>query len=355
VTGLAVTAHPDRPLVVSSSADGSAIVWDPSRGGTGHSLPHPVPVRSVACSPAGAKPVFAVTGADDGKVRVWDVTNPDQLPATPKAEPADAHSAAVQAVAFSPDGKFFATAAGREVFIWATDGAKKLYALPTEHRDTVTSLSFTPQATLVTASKDRTIKVWKLGAEKAAVSKTIDHRAGAVDMLGVSRDGGRVLFDQDKGRIDLVSLADKQTVGQITNPGDASSFATLAAFSADDSLIVTTGSEGDLKGTLQVWRTPAAGGRGSEITRLVTPKRVAATCVACGQDKDRPFLAVGTAAGTVHVWYPRADGGKAYTGRVTYVDSTDPRYVTVRVELDNRELNLLDRSTATIILDPAAK
>jgi hypothetical protein len=66
-------------------------------------------------------------------------------------------------------------------------------------------------------------------------------------------------------------------------------------------------------------------------------------------------MAVGTEAGTVHLWYPRADAGKAYTGKVSYVDSADPRYVTVRVELDNRELNLLDRSTATVILDPAAK
>jgi len=29
--------------------------------------------------------------------------------------------------------------------------------------------------------------------------------------------------------------------------------------------------------------------------------------------------------------------------------------VTVRVEVDNRELNLLDRSTATVIVTPAGK
>lgn len=353
VTGIAVTQHPGRPMIVSSSLDGSAIVWDTTKDATGHNLPHPVGVRSVACSPAGTKTVLVVTGSDDGKVRVWDVTNPDKLPTVPKAEPTDAHTSGVQAIAFSPDGKFFATAAGRDVFVWDADAAKKLYTLPAEHRDTVTSLSFTPQATLVTASKDRTLKVWKLGTEKAAVTKTIDHRAGTVDVLGVSADGGRVLFDQDKGRIDLVSLADKQTVGQINNPADSASFATLAAFGGDDTLVVTAGSEGDLKGTLQVWRTPQTGGRGSEVGRFVTPKRLGATCAAFGPGKDKPFVAVGTAAGTVHMWVPPADGRKGYPGKVTYVDSTDPRYVTVRVEVNNTEMNLLDRGTATVIVNPA--
>jgi hypothetical protein len=44
-----------------------------------------------------------------------------------------------------------------------------------------------------------------------------------------------VLFDQDESRIDLVSLADGQSVGTILAAGQAR-FATLAAFSPDDSL-----------------------------------------------------------------------------------------------------------------------
>src|SRR5205807_9808857 len=74
VTGLAVTSHPGRPLVVSTSADGSALVWDPNLGNeknrptTAHILPHQIPVRSVAVGPfvyKGTTPsVLAVTGAD---------------------------------------------------------------------------------------------------------------------------------------------------------------------------------------------------------------------------------------------------------------------------------------------------
>ena len=92
------------------------------------SPPHPVAVRSVACSPAG-NPI-AVTGGDDGKIRVWNLGNPDKLAEVKDAKEAeDKHSAAVGAIAFSPDGRFFASAAGREVFIWnATDLKETLRA-----------------------------------------------------------------------------------------------------------------------------------------------------------------------------------------------------------------------------------
>ena len=43
---------------------------------------------------------------------------------------------------------------------------------------------------------------------------------------------------------------------------------------------------------------------------------------------------------------------KTHTGRITYIDATDTRYVTVRVEMSNKELNLLDHSAATIIVPP---
>lgn len=353
VTGIAVTATPARPLVVSTADDGTALVWDATRDTPLHGLPHPVPVRSVACSPAGSKQVLAVTGSDDGKVRVWDLSNPDKLPTTCR-ELNETHAAAVGAVAFSPNGQYLATAAGRDVFVWDVAEGKKLYALPAEHRDAVTTLHFTPQGTLITAAKDHSLKVWKLGKEAAAVAKTLDHRAGVVDVLGVTSDGGRVVFDQDKTRLDLVGLADRQTVGQVQNPGQTATFAGLAVFSPDDSLLMTAGGEGELKGGLQVWRVPAAGGRGAEAARLFTPGRVNVTAAAFSPSKEHPFLVVGTERGTVHLWKPPADR-KAHEGKVVFVDPTDARQVTVRVEMDNRALNLRDRSAATVIINPEAK
>jgi multidrug efflux pump subunit AcrA (membrane-fusion protein) len=366
VTGLAVTSHADGPLVVSVSTDGSVLVWDPNLGKkqnrptVPHNLPHPVGVRSVAATPPAAKVMLAITGADDGKIRVWDVANRDKLPTAPKAEASDVHTSAVQAIAVSPDGQFFATAAGRDVFIWDLATAKKRYALPAEHRDVITAVNFTPQNTLVTASKDGTLKVWKLGADRAAVLRTIDHRAGAVEVLGVSRDGGRVLFDQDKGRLDLVDPANAQTIGQIENVGSAGSFSTLAIFGPDEVVpnlpvdqqpysIATAGGDGDLKGTVQYWLAPRTGGRGAEVGRLITPGRAPVTAAAFSPVRGEQFLVVGTSVGGVHLWKPSLDVRQT-RGRIVNIDPTDTRYVTVRVEMDNKVLKLLDHSTATVII-----
>jgi WD40 repeat protein len=301
-------------------------------------------------------------------VRVWNLADRAKLPKTPSHEPADFHAAAVTSVAVSPDGTFAATAAGRDVFIWNLTTGKKLYSLPPEHRDNVTSLTFTPQTHLVTASRDRTLKVWKLGAEKAAVARTIEHRSGVVDHLAVSPDGGRVLFDQGKDRIDLVDLTTGpttgQTVGQLSNTGPSVAFATLAVFGPDHAApgtppeqlppysVVTAGGEGDLKGGLQVWQVARGGGRGAEVARLVTHGRAAVTCAAFSPHKDAPFLVVGTERGSVQVWTPPSGPAKKHEGRITHLEVTDPRYATVRVEMSNKDLGLLDRSSATVIIHP---
>ncbi len=369
VTGVAVTSHPDGPLVVSVGADGGALVWDPNLGKKAnrpvvpHNLPHPVGVKSVATSPVAAKATLVITGGDDGKIRIWDVASRNQLPTTPKAELEESHTSSVQAIAFSPNGEYFATSGGRDVFMWSLAGPKKLYTLPLEHRDSVTALHFTPQNTLITASKDGTIKVWRLGTEQAAVIRTLDHRAGAVDVLGVSSDGARLLFDQDKGRIDLVDPANAQTVGQVQNIGSAGAFSTLAIFGADDIpagtapenmppyTIATAGGDGDLKGVLQIWQAARRGGRASEVGRLIAPARVPITTAAFSPVRNERFLVVGTATGSVHVWKPPSEARKTHFGTIVNIDATDTRYVTVRVELSNTELKLLDRSIANVIIN----
>jgi WD40 repeat protein/biotin carboxyl carrier protein len=371
VTGLAVTAHPDGPLVVSVGADGNALVWEPNLGkkpnrpSDPHKLPHPegVDARSVAATPPAAKMMLVITGADDGKLRIWDVSNRDRLPTTPKAEPTETHSSAVQSIAISPDGRFFASSDGRDVFVWDLVNAKKLYSLAAEHRDTITAVSFTPQSTLITASKDGTLKVWKLGAERAVVARTIDHRAGVIDVLGVSRDGARVLFDQDKNRIDLVDPASSQTVGQIGNVSSAGSFSTLAIFGPDEVspnvpveqlppyTIATAGGDGDLKGMVQYWQAPRTGGRGTEVGRLITPSRVPITAAAFSPVRAEQFLVVGTSNGGVFLWKPPTEARKTNKGRITLIDQTDTRYMTVRVEMAN-PLKLPDHSSATIIITP---
>ena len=68
--------------------------------------------------------------------------------------------------------------------------------------------------------------------------------------------------------------------------------------------------------------------------------------------QGEPFLVVGTAAAASTCGSRRPRARKTIDGTVMNIDATDPRYVTVRVEVDNRALNLLDHSAATVIINP---
>ena len=373
VAGLAVTPHAGRPLVVSAGLDGSALVWDATKTRQAHALRHPagVGVTAVACSPVpvGTGPdatLWAATGASDGRVRLWNVTAPDAL--ATQDEPAvvfdDSHAVALTCAAFSPDGKYLATAAGPEVFVWDVAAKKKMYALQGDYRADVTAVRFTPQATLVTVTKEL-IQVWQLGTTGAALSRAkgagvsvLDHRAGGVDVLGVSADGGRVLFDKEPARLEVVSLADGRTVGSVVNPGPAASFSKLALFGPGDGLILTASGGTDAQGELQLWKAPAAGGRAAELRRLVTPNRVGVTAAAFSPDPAHPFVVVGTQNGGVHLWplSGPTEQSQALVGRVEAVLPADSRSYQVRVVLENPDGAdvLQERGTATIIIDPTA-
>jgi len=361
VTAVAVTAHPNRPMIVSGGMDAAALVWDVTATKQTHRLANPlgVGVKSVAVTGAKAKGHFVALGGDDGKIRVWDLANPDKLPKEPSATFEDTHAGAVTAMAYSPDGKYLATAAGRDVFLWNVSEKKKMYALPTDHRSGVTAVRFTPQATLVTVSQDKSIRSWKLGDKAATTAAMIDHRGGSVEVLGVSSDGSRVLFDKDASRLDVVSLADERSVGTVQNPGGGARFATLAIFSADDNQILTVGADNDQKGVLTEWDTPTFGNRAAERRQLVTPKNSAVTCAAFSPDAAHRFIAVGTADGGVYFWSQSAgteERSKRIVGEVVSIVPRDARSFDIQVEMpsgsDKAGDVLQDRSTATIIIPP---
>lgn len=364
VTGVAVFSHADggktRPVVVSSSADGTAVVWDPLGEKKQHVLTHPsnTGVRCVAAAARGDAR-WVATGGSDGKVRLWDVTDLGNLPAKPAHEFEEAHAQGVGAAAFSPDAQFLATAAGREVFVWDAVGRKKKYALPADHRDEVKAVYFTPQATLVTVCRDKSIRVWTLGTDGATLARTIDHRSGAVDVLGVTADGGRVLFDQDAGRVDLVSLADGRTTGSLQNATSGQRFSGLALFSPDGKMVVTGAGDADAKGELQLWAVPEAG-RGTERKRLATPGHTAVTCAAFSPDPAHRFVAVGMQNGDVRFWVlPPQSEQPALSGKLVSVTRNVDRTALIRVEVENAggksDDQLQDRGTATLIIDPKAK
>ncbi len=338
---------------VSGGEDQTVILWrhNPKGGYDALELPHDAPVRAVACSPAASKRNLCAAGLSDGRIVVWDLAAANKPGAQPVYPPLkDGHNASVTALAFSPDGKWFASGGqDARIVLWEAASGKMLYAIDRDHSDAyhdgaVTALHFTPQGKLVSAGRDNTLRVWALHTQGAAPEgPPVLRRSGTVGNPGVSADGRLMIYDQGR-TLQIRSVKDRRWVAGLESTSAASQFETLALFSPDGSLLLTAGAP---EGKMQLWRVPTPGSRGFEVRTLVTDERSPVTCAAFGPDGSRTAIS-GTKSGDVYIWElptpEQVDNhcivanreGKALT--LTHVDqSLDANKMRIGVLVDNPE------------------
>ncbi|GAA4982631.1 serine/threonine protein kinase [Nonomuraea thailandensis] len=142
----------------------------------------PDPAYAVAYSPDGK--TFA-TGGADGAVQVWDAAGRRVTASL------DGHTKGVHAVAFSPDGRTLATG--------SDDGTVRLWSLPsgrgkgtlTGHTGGVGSVAFSPDGrTVASASRDRTVRLWN--AETGDGTAILNGHTDWVDSVAFSPDGATI-------------------------------------------------------------------------------------------------------------------------------------------------------------------
>jgi WD40 repeat protein len=362
VTGVAFCGRGDELRVVSVSEDHTAYVRSVARPLSAPGLlRHPGPVRAVACSPT--QP-WCLTGCADGSLRLWDVPSGKLLREIKEGR----HRGAVTAVAFSPRGDYFASG-GEDgvVHIWQTEarGDGFVYTLAAEagaeqtHLGAVTALHFTPQARLISAGRDNTLRVWKLGRRAAELEQFVGNRSGTVATLGVSPDGGRMLFDLRES-LQVLSVRDGRTVGEVQSSFGATPFEALALFSPDARLLLTAGAP---EGRLQLWHLPP-GQRAYEVRLFAARERSPATCAAFAP--EGPFAASGTRDGRVHLWElpsPEAVRTHRIPGlRLTQVGSAldaNSRQVRIGVDVTNPRdpssrtgYRLIPGGPVTLVIEP---
>ncbi|MBY0527081.1 MAG: HlyD family efflux transporter periplasmic adaptor subunit [Gemmataceae bacterium] len=350
VTGIAVTNDAKNPVIVSCSEDGTVRVWDRARGCEKQVLKHGVPVRAIACTPRGVAENLCLSGALDGKGRLWDLNSTSDQPAR---ELRGQHRGAITCVAFTPDGKACATGGeDREIRLWDVGSGELRYTFPAGHKGAVTSIQFTPQGQLVSVGRDNTLRVWTVSGDSAKLETTIDRRSGDVASLGVSPDGKRVLFDQGKS-LRILGLPRGLTESVLQNASGTANFTNFALFAPDAQTILTASSA---EGRVQLWHAPTSTHRGHEICQFVSSDRAPATCAAFGPDGS--FVVTGTRDKQVLVWQvPDAKEIDArFTAKVVWVDrsleSSSARQFRVWAELPNKDGRFLPGSTVTMVAQP---
>jgi hypothetical protein len=120
---------------------------------------HTATVNDVAFSPDGK---LLVSASLDGTVRLWDVASGNQ-----RGEPLTGHNVEVFGVAFSPDGKLLASAGEDEtVRLWGVASRNQRGQPLTGHTGLVYGLEFSPDGKLLaSASVDETVGLWEIEVE----------------------------------------------------------------------------------------------------------------------------------------------------------------------------------------------
>ncbi len=308
ITGVAVTRD---GRIVSASDDKTVLIWNKGKSVPEFQFVTHSPVRAVACSPRDCKTNWVLAGCADGTLYLWnlDDKNPEENKRTAKE-----HRDEVKALAFSPDGQFFASGdAYHLILLWSTakfGGEEKSRApeypfdaghgVDQGHQGDITALHFTDQGQLISASRDNTLRVWALHQKGAKLQRKVEGRAGAVAQLGVSQDGRWMLFDKAGGELQILSVDKGRYFCSLQNPQGVS-FVTLAQFSPDGNLLLTAGAA---EGRLQLWRTPTDQSRGFEVRQYVPKDGSPVTCAAFSHglaEKDA-FIVSGCKGGYVYLW-----------------------------------------------------
>ena len=195
-------------------------------------LEHPLAVRALAFHPSGK---LLATGCEDQQVRLFDLESDTPAAVILKPEGSKkAHTRAVTAVTFSPDGQWLASAGNEEtIFLWnvlerALD--KELIGKD----DDVTSLAFSPDSALLASGS---VRLWSVASGNHVV---LGHNKGWTRAVAFSPDGKLVASGSDDK---VVRLWDVQARAEHRNLEGSASHVLTVAFHPDGKRLVSAGED----------------------------------------------------------------------------------------------------------------
>jgi len=245
---------PDGARIVTASRDKTARVWSLGEDGAWNSVAlegHQDVIRSAVFSPDGAR---IVTASWDKTARVWSLGKdgawhsptgwpPNDGINTEKvgADTLEGHRGPVTSVVFSPDSARIVTASqDRTIRLWSQGADGTWYSVVLEgHRGPVTSAVFSPDgARIVTASQDRTVRLWSQGTDGTWYSVVLEGHRYPVTSAAFSPDGARIVTTSEDNTVRVWGLGEDDAWHNVALKGHQR-VVFSAAFSPDGVRIVT--------------------------------------------------------------------------------------------------------------------
>lgn len=205
-------------------------------------------VTSLAASPDGR---MVYCGTADGAL--W-VVNPDKFASSGSYARPDAHAEHLTAIAVTPDGRYLLTASwDKTVKVWdhaeraaSTDTRFDVVRVLEGHEAGVNAVAVTPDGRrAVTGSWDQTLRLWEL--ESGRPMRTFAGHAASVNAVVVTPDGRRAVSASDDATIRVWDLES----GRVETVLEGHlSFITGLAISADGRLLASKSADD----TVRLWR-----------------------------------------------------------------------------------------------------
>lgn len=181
ITSLAYLGDGDS--LISSSVDGSVLLWSETKSFELPAFGHDQPIRYLAITPLGDR---LASGSEEGKIILWDTATGNDVATL------SSHQSAIKAMSFSNDGKKLASA-DRDLFIklWEVPEAKEIQSLKSVS-DSINRLAFLVQDRGIIASTGSSnVSLWSFEGKQLKPEP-------ALTFLGYERHCNSVAFAQDR-------------------------------------------------------------------------------------------------------------------------------------------------------------
>ncbi|MBD2311023.1 DnaJ domain-containing protein [Desertifilum sp. FACHB-1129] len=242
-----VSLSEDGQRLATGHQDGSVSLWNVATGTCTYSFyGHSQEVLAVAVSSQQGIVVSAGGNRENRyQINSWNLATQTLLKSFFYPETAESHASVIYALAITPDSKTLVSAsADRTIRLWDLKSGRGLRTLQ-GHEDSVNAIAISPEGQfLVSGSADKTVKIWSL--KNAQTLHTLREHSGWVTTVAVSPNGLWLASGSTDKSVNLWNL---QT-GELLRTFNHAHTILSVAFSPNSDLLASAGP----KGKIQLWQ-----------------------------------------------------------------------------------------------------